>query len=330
MQLVQNILIVTLMVFGAFWFMGGTRYLKGRKLKTFLHDPLASDEITSVHKRYREQGPLPAQLTFVDYAILRSLNSQDVWAKTAYEKDPESPVAAYFYAGYLLQDIREIRGGAYATKLTEEVKSLLRAKLAEAEQVIQKASQSNPANPDAILMLLEVYLHLGRTLDSRELVEKNVFNLEGRLDVVLKYLRAQYPRWGGSHQLLQRCAQEFSEHGGALLAGKADAFCHLMEDEGLKAYQTFLKANPQDQWLTSYSSLPKAPVLIGNHEDYSLLLAHKAFAKYFLFMGDNKNLKRAIINTSGNFTLSEPINPGAQREDTFYKKALELGVSSFQ
>lgn len=332
MESMQNALIIVVVVFIGFWYFGGfklIRFFKLRKLKQSLMDPLDTDAINSAHKRYADGAPLPTHLSFTEYAIAKKLTIKDTWTRKAYETNPQNPVAAYFYANFLIAEMSELRGTSTVDKLSSNQIAAIKTKLEEAEKIALIFSESglNPAN--AIAMLIDIYIHLGKSAEIDSLVKKNTSHLEGRIDVVSRYLRALYPRWGGSHELLQQKAEEFSTQGDALLAAKAIAYCHLMEDQDSKVYKELVKNKPLDNWLKAYRQLSKTPVSINSYQDYNLLLAHKFFAKFFLYTDDNKNLKHAILNTAGHFSADEEINPHSKGKVTFYDMAVELGITSF-
>lgn len=332
MESVQNALIIVLVAFIGFWYFGGfklIRFFKLRKLKQTLMDPLDSEAINSAHQRYTAGSPLPTKLSFTEYAIAKKLTIKDTWTRKAYETNPQNPVAAYFYANFLIAEMLELRGTSTIDKLSSNQIAGIKTKLEEAEKIAIIFSESglNPAN--AIAMLIDIYIHLGKSAEIDSLVRKNTSHLEGRIDVISRYLRALYPRWGGSHELLQQKAEEFSTQGGALLAAKAIAYCHLMEDQDSKVYDELVKNKPLDSWLKAYRQLPKTPASINSYQDYNLLLAHKFFAKFFLYTDDKKNLKQAILNTAGHFSADEEINPHSKGKVTFYDMAVELGITSF-
>lgn len=332
MESAQNILLVIAALIIGFWYFGGfklLRYFKLKKLKKTLTDPLDAESINSTHRAYAAGSPLPLTLSFTDYAVLKRLSVKDKWAKNAYEKNPHNPVSAYFYAGFLIAEMSELRGTSTVDKLSSTQISAIQSKLEEAEKIATGFSESRLNPADATAMLIDIYIHLGKSIEIDSLVKENTSHLEHRIDVVSRYLRALYPRWGGSHELLQQKAEEFSAQGGALLAAKTIAYCHLMEDQNDNVYKELVKKKPLDNWLKAYKQLPKTPVSINSYQDYNLLLAHKLFAKFFLYTDDKKNLKHAILYTGGHFSADEEINPHSKGKVTFYEMAVELGISSF-
>lgn len=329
MELIKNAAITIIALTLVFWYFGGfklIRFLKTKRLKKSLTSPLNTDAIRSAHQAYAAGAPLPNTLSFTEYAIFQRLDEKDTWAKSAYDKTPDNPVAAYFYAGLLLAEMYALRGSSTVDKLTSDQISKVFVKLEEAEKIIQIFAKSQLSPADATAMLIDVYIHLGKHAEINSLVQQNSKFLRGRIDVVSRYLRSLYPRWGGSHEALQQEAEEFSLQEGPLLAAKALAYCHLLEDRDEKEYKDLIKKKPLTTWLRAYEQLPKAPAQIRSCEDYNLLLAHKFFARFFLYINDTKYLKRAIKNITGHFAADEMINPHSKSPISFYEAAVEVGA----
>lgn len=332
METIQNLLIILLLAAVAFWYFGGFKLLcffRLKKLKQNLKNPLDAEPLKEMHQNLTQGKSLPSKIGFNEYAILKRLTYKDKWAEDAYKKNPPNPIAAYFYAGFLIEDIQQTRGTGQVDKLSSNQVEQLRQKLAQAEIIAQQFSDSKLSPADAVAMLVDIYIHLGRSADIDTVVHINSVYLENRIDVVSRYLRALYPRWGGSHELLQQQAEKFAAKGGPLLAAKAIAYCHLMEDKDQKEFDALRKKQPLDSWIKAYEQLPQAPALISSVYDYNLLLAHKLFAKFFLYTNDNKHLKRAIINTNGHFSVDEAINPHSKEPISFFDMMAELGISKF-
>ena len=332
METLQNALIILLFVVVAFWYFGGfklIRFFRLKKLKQTLKSPLDAEPFNEMHQNLIQGKSLPTKIGFNEYAILKRLTYKDRWTEDAYKKDPTNPIAAYFYAGYLIEDMQQLRGTSQVDKLSSNQVEQLRQKLAQAENIAKQFfdSKLNPA--DAVSMLVDIYIHLGRSADIDTVVQINSDYLENRIDVVSRYLRALYPRWGGSHELLQQQAEKFAAKGGPLLAAKAIAYCHLMEDQDQKEFDALRKKQPLDNWIKAYEQLPQTPALISSVYDYNLLFAHKLFAKFFLYTNDKKHLKLAIINTNGHFSLDETINPHSKEPIGFFDMMAELGISKF-
>lgn len=332
METFKNALIILLLGAIAFWYFGGFKLIRSFRLRTLkrqLKDPLNAAILEETHQGLAQGKLLPTSIGFKEYAILKRLTHRDKWAEDAYQKNSTNPIAAYFYAGYLIEDIQHRRGTGQADKLSQNQIDQLRNKLANAEKIIQQVSDSDISPADATAMLIDVYIHLAKTADIQHAVEANEHHLNDRIDVISRYLRALYPRWGGSHEILQQQAEKFSAKGGPLLAAKAIAYCHLMEDQDQKEFDALRKKQPLDSWIKTYEQLPKTPALINSVYDYNLLLAHKLFAKFFLYINDNKHLKLAIINTNGHFSADEAINPHSKEPIGFFEMMAELGISKF-
>ncbi len=333
METLQNALIILLFVVVAFWYFGGfklIRFFRLKKIKQQLMNPLDADAFKDMHQNLTQGRSLPVKIGFNEYAILKRLTYKDKWAEDAYKKDPANPVAAYFYTGYLIEDMQQLRGTSQIDKLSASQIEQIKQKLEKAEEIAKQFADSKSSPADAMAMLIDIYIHPGRTADIDILVHDNQQHLDDRIDVVSRYLRALYPRWGGSHEMLQQQAEKFSAKGGPLLAAKAIAYCHLMEDRDQKEFDALRKKQPLDSWIKAYEQLPQAPALISSVYDYNLLLAHKLFAKFFLYINDNKHLKLAIINTNGHFSADEAINPHSKEPIGFYDMMAELGISSFK
>lgn len=332
MESVQNALIIIAVAVIAFWYFGGfklIRFFKHKQLKKSLKDPLDVEPIISAHKAYAAGSALPATLSFTEYAVAKKIDHKDSWAKTAFEKNPANPTAAYFYANFLIAEMSELRGTSTVDKLSQSQIAAIRNKLEEAEKIAVIFAESRQSPADATAMLVDIYIHLSQSADIANLMKKNENYFEGRVDVIARYLRSLYPRWGGSHELLQQEAEKFSAQGGALLAAKAIAYCHLMEDASTDDFEKLTKKQPLKSWLTAYEKLPPTPINITSIADYNLLLAHKLFAKFFLYTDDKKHLKQAIMNTAGHFSVDEVINPHSKGKVTFYEMLVELGITSF-
>jgi hypothetical protein len=332
METFQNLLIILLLAAVAFWYFGGfklLRFFRLKKLKQNLKNPLDAEPFKEMHQNLAQGKSLPAKIGFNEYAILKRLSHKDKWAEDAYKKDPANPIAAYFYAGYLIDDMQQLRGTGQVDKLSSNQIEQLRQKLGDAEKIANQFADSKLNPADATAMLVDIYIHLGKSADIDKVVHINRPHLEGRIDVVSRYLRALYPRWGGSHELLQQQAEKFAAKGGPLLAAKAIAYCHLMEDQDQKEFDALQKKQPLDSWIKAYEQLPQVPASINSVYDYNLLLAHKFFAKFFLYINDNKHLKLAITNTNGHFSIDEMINPNSKSPVSFVEMLAELGISKF-
>lgn len=332
MEAIQNILIILAVLVVGFWYFGGFKLLKWFKLKRLdqqIQDPLDTPELKSQRDQLAATQNIRLQQSFTTYAIQQKMTEKDRWPKIAFEHDPQNPVAAYFYGAFLLEQAWAIRGTGAVKNLSADTIEKFRNKLAEAETLLKPLLKQlhNPA--DAVFLILEIYLALGQRAEAEFMIKQYSDHLKDRLDIALKDLKMLYPRWGGSHEKLQSRAEHYSLQAGAMIAAKAYAYCHFIEDEDDGTVKTWLKTKPLAGLIDQYKHLPKAPPQIASYDDYNLLLAHKLFAKLFLYTNNNAMLKQAIKNTSGHFAVDEVINPNTKGAITFIEMAKELGVTGF-
>jgi len=332
MENIKNILIIIAVATVIFWYFGGFKLLKWFRLKKLdqqLQDPLDTPELKSLRNQLAATQNINLQQSFTTYAIQQKITHKDQWPQVAFEHDQQNPVAGYFYAALVLKEAWAIRGTGTIDKLSVETIENFKKKLAQAESLIKQELEKvhNPA--DLVFLILEIYLAIGQRTDAEFILNKYSNYLQDRLDIALKDLKMLYPRWGGTHEKLQARAEQYSLQGGCMIATKAYAYCHFIEDEEDKAVNAWLKTKPLQRLIEEYQHLPKAPRAIANYADYNLLLAHKLFARLFFYTNNKSMLKKAIINTSGNFSADEVINPNTRGEVSFIEKAKELGVSSF-
>jgi Tetratricopeptide repeat len=332
METLQNILIILAVLVVGFWHFGGFKLLKWFKVKRLdqqIQDPLNTPELKSQRDQLAATQNIRLQQSFTTYAIQQKITHNDRWPKVAFEHDPENPVAVYFYAAFLLKEAWAIRGTGTANKLSADTIEKFRNKLAEAETLLKPLLKQLPNPADAVFLILEIYLALGQRAEAEFIIKQYSDRLKDRLDIAIKDLKMLYPRWGGSHEKLQALAEQYSLQAGAMIATKAYAYCHFIEDEEESAVKAWLKTKPLSNLINQYQHLPKAPPQIASYEDYNLLLAHKLFAKLFFYTNNNAMLKQAIQNTSGHFAADEVINPNTKDEITFIEMAKDLGVTSF-
>lgn len=334
METLRNLLIILALVVVAFWYFGGFTllgWIKARRIKKQIIDPLNTPEIKALRNQYAStQNIKSREYSFANYAVLQKITHQDVWPKVAYEHDQQNPLAVCFYAASLLKQGWAIRGTGSANSLSIETVEAFRKKLIQAETLLLPHIEQSANPADFVFLILDVYLALGQRFDAEKLLEEYRPFLKDRLDIALKDLKMLYPRWGGSHEKLQARANAYSQESNLMVAAKAFAYCHLIEeDEDGKAYKALVKTSVVDQFIQQYKLLPKTPRTITSYEDYNLLLAHKICARFFFYSDNKPLLKQAITNTSGLFAEDEIINPNTKGEIKFIDLATELGVSSF-
>jgi hypothetical protein len=305
------------------------KWFKVKRLDQQIKDPLDTPELKSQRDQLAATQNIGLQQSFTTYAIQQKITHKDYWPKVAFEHDQENPVAGYFYAAFLLKEAWAIRGTGAVNKLSADTIEKFRNKLTEAETLLKPLLKQlhNPA--DAIFLILEIYLAIGQRVEAEFIIKHYSDYLKDRLDIALKDLKMLYPRWGGSHEKLQARANQYGLQAGAMIATKAYAYCHFIEDEEDGAVKAWLKSKPLADLINEYKRLPKSSQQIASYEDYNLLLAHKLFARLFFYTNNNSMLKQAIINTSGNFAANEAINPNTKGEVTFIEKAKDLGITSF-